>query len=345
MRVGPVLLLVLAACVGAAGDVPASDDADTDTRADTDGAVVEDPTVDTDTPDGVPVYTAVEPVTAWATEVVDGRTVTAYVPSDAKGLLFVFHGTGGDASVATSTEMVAVLNAMVARGIGFVAPSSQDEARGIFDDASGPGSNADWKRVVAVREALLAEGLVEAGTPVHAFGYSAGGGMATYVAHEALAAGWTFGGLDLMHTGGVSRRHGDPPDVPLIATGAVNDTAVPLDAVRKLVDRHTRGGGDGSLLVHEEQALAPTRFARTPFVTAKQSRDLVALAIAGGDFDDRGRRTFPVGEIDTRIEAFVARPDTAPDKPIRAVLNVVLATHAINGEHAVAEAAFLAELP
>lgn len=340
------LLGCMVAC--AAGDDVDPDDTDvvpdtdgvpdTDVVPDTDGV----PDTDVDTEDGFPVYTPVEPVERFVRITFEDRAVVSYLPEDPEGVLFVFHGTGGDASVAESTEMVAVLNAMIAEGIGFVAVSAADQPRGVFDDAASPASNEDWQHTVALREQLLAEERITASTPVHALGYSGGGGFASYVGHAGLAAGWPMGGLDIMHSGAQSRKYGGLPALPVVATGAVHDELVEADVVRRLVERHVDDGEQGLFLLHDEQPLAPTRFARTPFINERRSRELVGIALREGFIDEAGLRTFPAAEIEAQIEVFANRPDTDPDKPIRAVLGVVFATHAINGEHAVREAAFLA---
>ncbi len=352
------LWLGLAAC--ADGDGADTDAVDTDgggAHTDAPHTDVTDPTDDdpsddtdsesdaeTDLP-GPIVYTPVRPVADWVESVVDGRAVSAWVPDNAEGLLFVFHGTGGSSEIADATEMVALLNEVVGRRIGFAALSSQNTGTGVFDDSTAPASNDDWKRVVAVRQLLIDEGLIDASTPIHGFGYSAGGGMASYLAHAGLAAGWPIGRLDFMHTGGRSNRYGSPPQVPVIATAAVNDTTVSESSVRAWTAQHAADGALTTLLVHEEQALTPTRFSRTPFISLARSRAYATAVLEAGLFTDQGLRTFPASAIDENIEAVVALPAVDLDKPVRAVLGVVLATHAINGEHAAAEANFLAGLP
>ncbi len=327
---------------------PHTDMSDTDSPDPTDDDPSDDSDSESDADTDLPgpiVYTPVRPVADWVESVVDGRAVSAWVPEDAVGLLFVFHGTGGSSEIADSTEMVALLNEVVDRRIGFAALSSQNTGTGVFDDSTAPASNDDWQRVVAVRQLLIDQGLIDASTPIHGFGYSAGGGMTSYMAHAGLAAGWPIGRLDFMHTGGLSNRYGGPPQVPVIATGAVNDTSVSEASVRAWTTQHAADGALTVMRVHEEQALTPTRFARTPFISLTRSRTYAAAALEAGLFTEQGARTFPASAIEENIEAVVALPDVDLDKPVRAVLGVVLATHAINGEHAVAEADFLAGLP
>jgi dienelactone hydrolase len=325
--------------VACGGDDPAGKGGDpvddTDTTGDTDAAD------DTDGP-GFGDWEAVNPVVRWNQDVFEGNPFASHVPVDAAALVFLFHGTGGTGeNVADTTEMVAVLNELVGRGVGFYAPSSLDRGSGVFDSDARPADNDDWQLLVRARDALIAGGAITETTPLFTMGFSAGGAFASYVANAAVDEGWPMKGFLLHNATGGSARFDDPAPVAGMWMCSEYDDKIPFDGCQERHGEHVADGHVGEWAPHFETRLEPTRFVRSGSFTANQSRDIFRLAVENGYFDASGQRLFPVEEIDDKVWEFTETYDVIYPKPARAVLNVVLATHAINGEHAVAEADFV----
>lgn len=301
-----------------------------------------DPVVETDLevgPDGFPVYEAVRPVVRFHAQVVDGHNVISAIPDDPIALLFVFHGTGGGATVVEATEMTAVMNAMYEAGVGFVAMDSVDQTTGVFDDDAAPGDNADWAFHQQLRAAVIEQGLITEATPLFSLGFSAGGAYASYFLHAGRDAGWpVLGGLFHNASGSSGEFRGPPREVAAMWLPAEHDDRVPMDACRRVFDDFA---GEGVWMPHLEGRLAPTRFVRTGSLNANQSRQVFGLAVEHGFFDAQGQRLFPVDQIEAKVDEFTTTYDVIYPKPVTAALNVVLAAHAINGEHARAEADFV----
>lgn len=313
-----------------------TDPADSDPTADTDG------TADSD--EVAPVFDTVTLDVSTVTRTIDGVRVLVYAPDAPVGMVYVFHGTGGSADVVENTELSSVLNALVAEGFGFVAPNSANRDAGTFDRDTAPSNNLDFQVITSLRQASIDAGQITADTPTFTLGYSAGGAMAGYVAHAAVDAGWPVGAIALHNASGVAGFFGPvPAAVPTAFVPSEHDAVVDPDAVRSRYDDHVAAGGDAVWLINTEERLAPTRFARSVSFNQQQSRQIWQEAVDAGMFDTLGYRQFPVEEIDDQIESFVDTADVIYPKPTRAVLNVVLATHAINGGQAEAEAAFFVD--
>jgi hypothetical protein len=325
--------LMLAAC-SEGGDV---DDKGADPTDDT------DPGFDTDVPgDPEIIYEAVEPVARWVREEFNGVKFVSFIPEDPVALLFVFHGTGGGGGgVVDTAEMTWLLNHMVEANVGFFAPDSINRADGLFDTGSNTSSNPDWQFLTAARDNLVTTGLITADLPLFTLGFSAGGGFANYVGHAGLRAGWPVRGALFHNTLGRSNEFGDPPDVPCMWMAAEFDERVSYDGMESNYQEHLADGFADIWAPHFESRLYPTRFVRSGSLTENQSRDVWQLAVDNGYFDDRGHRLFGDDEIEAKVEEFTSSYDVYYPKPVTAQLNVVLATHAVNGEHAPEETAFV----
>ncbi len=328
----------LVGCSATADKVSETSDSDVIVDTDSDGVA------DTDVGSSGPTqYESVEAVAPFLETEFEGVEVFAYAPDPLLGVVFIFHGTGGNAGVVESTEMLAIVNEMITAGIAFVALSSEDRsARAQFDTDSARGNNVDFQRISRLRTAYIDQGVLDDDTPMFGLGFSAGGGFASYFAHAGLEEGWPIKAISVHNSTGRSSRYGAPPSLPAAWLPGEHDEVVLADDVRVRHEEH-EDVAVSRWLIHDERVLEPTRFARTRFMTRVQSREVFAEAVENGFFDDRGHRLFAADAIDANIEDFVGNYDVINPKPVRAQLNVVLATHAINGEHGAAEAAFFLE--
>jgi predicted esterase len=293
---------------------------------------------DSDGPVGVDVYTAVEPSYTTRSITVQGRTVIASDAPDPIGLVLLFHGSGGGSGLLDTTEMIALCNAFSARGLGFAAIESEDRASGQFDDASAPADNPDWGRLVVLRDQLIAAELADEATPVVAWGFSAGGAFASYVGHAAEEEGWPIRGVVAHSSRARSGRYGDLPDLPAVLTIGPNDEVVGFEAVEEDWQERAAAGRSDVWLPLVERDLVPTWFARVPYISAADSRQLVLRAVELGYFDGAGRRLFDTTGLQAKVDEIVAAIEARYPKPVTGQLKVLLAMHAISAQHADAEA-------
>ena len=342
MRVLSLLtVLLLAACEGASDDASVGDTDDTDTTgsaADTDGGGGGGGGGG----DGGPVL----PTQTWETDTLDGSPVVKWTPPNPKALLIVLHGTGGNVALAEQTEMIAILNAFVDRGFAFVLPQSSNRVTGVYDDLTAPATNKDWARLVATRQALIDAGAITDATPVDFLGYSAGGTFAAYAAHAGVDAGWPVNAIDLHNASAASRRFLTPSPLPIVFVTAENDDVFATDLVQKSYQAHHDAGHEDLYLLATEQKLSAASFARSWHLHADVAERYWTVAVDGGWWDASGTRLFPLADWDAQVDAFLADPGVEYDRPARAVCEVVLATHALNGGFADQEAEWMeAQLP
>jgi dienelactone hydrolase len=325
-----LLLLLLIACND--DGAPNKGGAD-DTDLDTDPA---------ETDEGPIVYTEVDPIVRFNPGEFEGVIISSHIPADAKALVFLFHGTGGGArNMTETTEMIYILNHMIPRGIGFLAVDSINQEDGLFDVSTRAANNADFQLHTRMRDQLVSEGAITAETPIFALGFSAGGGYTSYFGHAGLDAGWPMGGLLFHNAGGRSSEYGGPPPLPCMWLATENDDKVEFAGVEAIYQEHVDDGNVGVWGPIAEIPLYPTRFVRTGDFSVEQSQQVFDEAVRGGFFDEQGTRLFEVAEIPQKVSEFTNNYDVIYPKPVTAQLNVVLASHAINGARAEEEAAFV----
>lgn len=343
-------LVILLACDGGGKDAgdggdggDGGDPAETDGGG-TDGGDETDETDDTDGGDDEAAFDTVEPIAPFRTTRFGGVDVVSHVPDDARGVVYVFHGTGGSAEgLADTTEAIAIFNAFIEADLGFFLMESVDRSRAQYEHDLAPASNPDWQNLSGLREALIDEGVLADDLPSFTWGYSAGGSFSSYAAQAGVEAGWPIRGAIYHNSGGRNGHWRGRPDVPALFVTTEHDVKVDPDGVRSAQEDHVAAGNVGELVWIEEAALHPLRFARTRFINKSKSREIGRALFDGGWFDEDGARTFPIEDVDDALTEMIALPGVDPDPPVKAVINVVLATHALNGTHAADEAAFLVD--
>lgn len=289
--------------------------------------------------DRPPVYTLARypvPLETWSFQ---SRKVRQIIPANPVGIVFAFHGSGGDSAFVDSPEMIYAFRELLDRGYGFVAVDSTNRTRGSWDDTSSVASNPDWSRVNALRTRLISDGDIDADTPVVLWGFSAGGGMAAWIGHAAPSRGWPVAALSLHQSGG-SSGFGPSPLIPTAFLPAEWDTQV---EPQRLIDRYNDVdalGVPAVLISQDEQRLAPTRFERSSFVRASKSLELFKQLVEDGYYGKDGRRNFNASQIESTLDTIGADPEYTPNAPAKSVLSSVLATHALIGEYIQEEADF-----
>src|SRR5262249_5032358 len=102
----------------------------------------------------------------------EGFDVVSYVPAHPKGLVYLFHGTGGSADFATKVDTVDVLNRFVADGYGYVSTSSTERTgnkRWLQSDPSLT-TNPDLARLTRLQQHLVDTTGVTSSTPLVGIG-------------------------------------------------------------------------------------------------------------------------------------------------------------------------------
>ena len=107
------------------------------------------------------------------------RVITEF-PAEYHSVIFMVHGSIGSAiNQFTGTENKSFANEALARGFGLVAIDSLDRVVKMWNTATTFADNPDLQRVKAVRDDLIARGIMHAQDPIYVKGVSNGGRFAS----------------------------------------------------------------------------------------------------------------------------------------------------------------------
>ena len=209
------------------------------------------------------------------------KNVYYHFPSNPKGLLYLFHGTGGDArGFIDGVEMRSFTNAAIAQGFAIV--STEGEEITLNRDIDGDGgrrfmtypidtiNNVDYRNIKKITIEFINRGWISSNTPRYSVGMSAGG-----VFSAATSAIWNFTGIAYCaaarNTGFEQRLS---PFAFRLARYDDNDSYnYPLglqSATANIAFLQTRGIRS-DLIENDRQPIYPERFARVPGINIDNS--------------------------------------------------------------------------
>jgi hypothetical protein len=239
---------------------------------------------------------AVTPAVQWQRTTFEGFPVISYVPEQPRGLVFLFHGTGGSASFADRVETTDVLNRLVAQGYGFVSTSSTERTGDRRWNAADPSltTNPDLARLLRLRAHLVATTPVEASTPLLGVGMSNGARFVTLWGQSWKNAGHPVKAIWASHGRTAAPFDGSGElTVPTVFSTSENDFTVPPGGI-VLNFAATRGAGTPTELhISRERPLRAAPYERIPGVDANEAQQIVQALIATGVWNSQGTRVEP----------------------------------------------------
>jgi predicted esterase len=242
---------------------------------------------------------AVTPAVEWQRTTFEGFPVISYVPENPRGLVFLFHGTGGSASFADRVETTDVLNRLVAQGYGFVSTSSTERTgnrRWLVTDPSLT-TNPDLARLLRLRAHLVSTTPVEPGTPLVGIGMSNGARFVTLWGQAWRNAGHPVRAIWASH-GRIAPPFDDPGQltVPTFFSTSENDFTVPPGGVIRSYGTVLNAGQPTEFHISRERRLDPLQYERIPGVDSGEAKQIVQAMIATAAFDAQGARIEPDAE-------------------------------------------------
>lgn len=285
----------------------------------------------------------VTPSVAFEHATFEGFPVISYVPEHPRGMVYVFHGSGGDAGFAERTETVDVLNLFISAGYGFVSTESTDRTAPDARWEVGTRSltaNPDLARLIRLQNHLVATTGLEAATPLVGIGMSNGSRFVTLWGQAWADAGypveaiWAAAGRiagPIKTSGGLT--------VPTFFSNFENDQTVDPQWT---VDDHqaTVANGTPALLrTSRERPLGPSQFLRIDGIDQAEADGIVAAGKATGVWDASGNRIVPdIDEALARSRTAVLPPSVLADGlegSVAVETGVLLATHNFSAEYKV----------
>jgi dienelactone hydrolase len=283
-------------------------------------------------------------------DMMGGRQVLSYVPAHAKGIVYLFHGSGGSETFATRVHTARVLSALIAAGYGYAASASLDRDVKRWDVSSlDPKANRDVAYMLGLHKALIEKGAITAKTPVFTMGMSNGGAFANLYATAAKQQGLPVVAVaDYMGPFPAPMRDLLKDARALPSTFLVlseRDGLVDAKRVTEIASQLKAAGGKIEVHLNTEHTVCPATFTVVPGLDAAQREDLVAKVLpAAGLIDAKGARAVftdkPVMDRDALLELYRRTPGGPQSRLIADELIIAWAGHQMRSEYAARQVAF-----
>jgi hypothetical protein len=282
---------------------------------------------------------AITPVKPFQHSSFEGFDVISYIPEHPRGLVYLFHGTGGSANFAEKVETTDVLNRLILRGYGFVATSSTERTGDRRWNAADPSltANPDLARLTRLQAHLVATTGVDATTPLVGIGMSNGARFVTLWGQSWKDAGYPVKAIWASH-GRTAEPYSGPGalKVPVVFTTSANDfTAQPGGIAASFIAAHNHGT-PSEFYVSQERDLNTAQYERVPGVDPAEAKQIYYSLVASGVWDGNGKR------VDSDVVDAATRATMAPlpssVAPQRNSINdeslLILAVHQFTAEYA-----------
>lgn len=245
------------------------------------------------------------------------KTIYVYLPdkSQMKGLLWVFHGTNGNAAnMAFNIETKQFIDQMMTRNYGIIAITSEESQDDFDYDNNGSlqwsyslDSNAiDFANIRAINDSLLERNLIHASTPRFAYGYSAGAAFAEFavnVLNWRAAIGHTVGGNPTFSEKAIK---------PIYLSVNVNDNHPGVgQAGNAIAEQNINNYKDRGVcaVFHKFPAspLYPERFDRSSYIGEELSKAIFQELKKNNDLDENNFLKLTTDALKAKITAAPAK--------------------------------------
>jgi len=272
------------------------------------------------------------------------------MPERPRGVIFLFHGSGGAETYATNAATQEAIAPLMAAGYGFAASASAQRAEPRRWDLSthDPVANADIAFMLAFYTRLVESGEIAPDTPVFTMGMSNGGGMANLFAMAALRDGLPVRAVaNYMGPFPASMQEMVAAGVRPPATFAVageRDGLVSAAAVMAGAARLKELGVPVEARLVREGALTASVFAIPGAAGAEAGQEIFGRLVRLGIVDTEGRRLFRAGQaVITRDDQAALRALLASaglDRRVERLLLIGWGAHQMRGDLAAEQLAF-----
>nr|MBA2629791.1 hypothetical protein [Thermoleophilaceae bacterium] len=262
-----------------------------------------------------------------------------------RGLVYLFHGSGGSAAFAERVETVAVLNRLIGQGYGFVSTSSTERTGDRRWDAlnGSAATNPDLTRLSRLQAHLVATTPVTPQTPLFAIGMSNGARFVTLWGQRVTEAGNPVGAIwasmgrtapAVAAPGGLS--------VPVVFSTAINDFTSPPGPIFASYATARDAGTPTELYVSSERRLGTLPYLRIPGIDGREAEGIVDALKATGVWDADGERVVDdIQQAVARASGAQFPTSVAPQRQeIENETAVQLAVHQFTAEYGANVSAF-----
>jgi len=225
------------------------------------------------------------------------KQVYYYFPPDQKGIVYLLHGSGGQASNWINfSEYYSFIKDLVTDGFAFVI--TEAEERSLNNDTNGDGSirwaltpvdtinNVDYANIRIVTDTLINRGLTTKAKPRYSVGMSNGG---AFSAALSLAYKFKAGVSYCAQSGAIVAQLTQSPLQYCMARNDNNDNVGQAGNAEAKSNSQTIAsrGLCSKIFFHEISPLYPERFARMPGISIALSKNLFNEIKGKGYLDDK----------------------------------------------------------
>jgi poly(3-hydroxybutyrate) depolymerase len=273
-----------------------------------------------------------------------GRPVLSAIPKNPKGLVFLFHGSGGTVRFAQRNETTAAFKPLAGLGYGWAASqSAQREAPTRWLNADADlSSNADLSFMLAFYRNLVETGQISKDTPVFTMGMSNGGGFATLFANVALTQGVPVKAVaNYMGTRPATVNNTMLPQIFFVL--APNDGIIDLINVQAAITRARSQGAKITEAWARPRPVAAETFSTIASLSPAQRAQLVVHLQETGVIDPHGLQRLHAGKplaVPELTDIAKNIPDGADKREILNALIIAFAGHQMRSDFASQQADF-----
>ncbi len=290
------------------------------------------------------------PATQLEKEEISSRQTLRYLPANPRGIIFLFHGSGGSESFATNSTTQRVLERFVSAGYGYASSASlqRTDPKRWNLTSPDPTENPDIAYMLDLHKHLIATGQIKSDTPVFTMGMSNGGGMANLFGLAAKLQGLPVMAVaDYMGPFPASMfpivKRGVAP-APTFVVVAEHDGLVNSANVLAAADGMRGAGSTVESHMAREVALTPVDFTSIEGVDPKASSAIFAALVKNQVINAKGERLLLTDkDTITRGDATDILRELPAGKDRRAILRVLLAVwagHMMRSDYAEQQFAF-----
>lgn len=245
------------------------------------------------------------------------KNVFLYLPAKnkMKGVIWVFHGTGGNAlNMTSNVETKQFIDLMMTKDygiIGITSEESQDQKdydnNGDIQWSFGLDSNlVDFANIRAIRDTLIGRMLIDRGTTHISYGWSAGGAFAELAVN---VLNWKAG---IAHTVSGSTTLSLNAKKPFLLNLGENDNHPGVGSAgnatgRMNISNYQSRGVCAKLIDSKRSPLFPARFDRSTLINEQLSTSIFNEIKANGGLDQKNYLVLPSGQLKLAVTANPAR--------------------------------------
>ena len=247
-----------------------------------------------------------------------------------RGLVFVFHGSGGSEKIVDQIETTDILNQLEAAGFTWAATASVDRDGGrawnlVSDD---PAVNPDLGRLLRLHRTLIDSGRIAADLPVHGLGMSNGarftGLWADAMRREGLpvrSAVMVMGTVD---------PHINRVVVPTLFVTGVNDDRVSPARIAAQYESARESGSDVRLITLGQRPVSQSRFTRIPGIDVAASRRIFSALSSARFIDGTGQLLGQPTQVGRIVRRLAVELTAAQRREVINQISADLAMHQFN---------------